>query len=169
MATLITSMGLLALAGMMGAGLRYSRTSEFRSAAALLAADIADRMRANLSGTASYVLTPAALATTAPTALSTCSVATACTPAEMATIDLETWRRTLFNSLPNGTGYVSVSDASSRMVDIWVMWTDPAALSGSSGNQWGNYVNAGLDGRTCPPGFNNLDPLPRCMFFRVGL
>ena len=168
-AMLVTSVGLLAMAGLSSSALRYSRTSEFRSEANMLISDIADRMRANLGGMTSYAYAPTALATSAPTSATACVTTTACTPTEIATLDLQTWQRTLFTHLPNGTGYVLISSESSRLIDIWVMWTDPAALSGGSSSEWGNYVNAGTDGRTCPPGFNTMDPLPRCVYMRVGL
>ena len=46
----VVAMGILALAGLLQASTRYSKMSELRSTATLLANDIADRIRANSDG-----------------------------------------------------------------------------------------------------------------------
>ena len=162
-AVLVASMGILAMSGLLANAARFSKTSEYRSVASLLAADIADRMRANLAGQASYVFTTAGLESDAPDMAAACATPALCTAAELAAIDLAAWRRAVFNSLPQGTGYVAVSDAANRMVDIWIIWRDPSAISTEG------YDNAATGARDpCPPDFGTGDA-PRCMFFRVGL
>lgn len=165
-AILVVSMGVLALAGLLGTASRYGKTSEFRSIATLQAADISDRMRANLAGAnvGAYVLDNTALRTEAPDAAAACANAQHCEPGEMASQDLAAWQAALFVGLPQGTGYVAY-DTTRRTADVWVMWRDPSALSGNE------YLNAADAGRSaCPPDFKpeGLDK-PRCMFFRVGL
>ncbi|NDY91728.1 type IV pilus modification protein PilV [Ideonella sp. TBM-1] len=166
----VTSIGLLAMASLVGIAARYAKTAEFRMEASLLAQDMADRMRAN-QGTAAeldnYILQPTDLAQAAPEALPTCAVATECTQAEMAAIDLALWRRGLRNRLPNGTGYIAVADQALRAVDLWVVWQDPAALT--STDDWGEYLNAGDSERSCPPQIKDITPLPRCLYMRLGL
>ena len=49
-AMFVVAMGILALAGLLQASTRYSKMSELRSTATLLANDIADRIRANPVG-----------------------------------------------------------------------------------------------------------------------
>ena len=49
-AMFVVAMGILALAGLLQASTRYSKMSELRSTATLLANDIADRIRANPIG-----------------------------------------------------------------------------------------------------------------------
>ena len=49
-AMFVVAMGILALAGLLQASTRYSKMSELRSTATLLANDIADRIRANTVG-----------------------------------------------------------------------------------------------------------------------
>jgi prepilin-type N-terminal cleavage/methylation domain-containing protein len=49
-AMFVVAMGILALAGLLQAATRYSKISELRSTATLLANDIADRIRANPLG-----------------------------------------------------------------------------------------------------------------------
>lgn len=164
-AILIASAGVLSMAGLLGVAARFGKTTEFRSVATLLVADLADRLRANKIGKTQYVLQNTSLATGAPPAAATCANVNQCTINEMVAIDLATWQRTLFNSLPNGTGYISPVDAND-MFDVWVIWTEPDALSST------DYLNTFDTGKEasqgCPPGFD-IDPVPRCMFFRIGL
>ena len=49
-AMFVVAMGILALAGLLQASTRYSKMSELRSTATLLANDVADRIRANPVG-----------------------------------------------------------------------------------------------------------------------
>ena len=46
-AMLVVSVGVLAMAGLLATASRYGKTTEFRAVATLLAADMADRIRAN--------------------------------------------------------------------------------------------------------------------------
>jgi type IV pilus assembly protein PilV len=48
-AMLVVSVGVLAMAGLLATASRYGKTSEYRAVATLLAADMADRIRANKS------------------------------------------------------------------------------------------------------------------------
>jgi len=166
-AILIVSMGILALAGLLGVSSRLNKTSEFRAVAGLLAADIADRMRANRPGAdaLAYAVTTTTLASAAPAEAAACASATNCTAAELAAIDTAQWQAVLFNSLPQGTGYVAYT-ANSGVADVWVMWRDPKAVAvGTSADN--TLINAGMD-RRCPPDFSTSDS-PSCLFFRIGL
>lgn len=131
----IVSLGILALTGLMQASARYGKTSEMRSTATLLANDIADHIRANagasdpVSGASSYQLVdPYATAPTIPTpGKPDCS--TACTPAQLAQLDLSGWLKRVNATLPGGDGYIEYrkpTGVSQRgVVDVWVAWTDP--------------------------------------------
>jgi len=164
-AILVASAGVLAMAGLLGVAARFGKTTEFRSMATLLVADLADRIRANKQGKTLYVLNNTTLATGGATAAAACANVNLCTIAELAAIDLAAWQRTLFNSLPNGTGYISAVDAND-MLDVWVVWTEPDALSTSD---YRNSFDTGKEAsQGCPPGFD-IDPVPRCMYFRLGL
>ncbi|GAA0756439.1 hypothetical protein GCM10009107_34860 [Ideonella azotifigens] len=161
-AIFIASLGILALAGLMGTSARYGKTSEFRSVATLLAADMADRMRANADGAASYTVLSAILTTTEPNAAANCVTADSCTKAEIAAQDMATWQAALFTSLPNGTGYIEQTDTVNHVFNMWVIWRDPDALSRPELNANDGTASA------CPPHFSE-EGAPRCMFFRVGL
>jgi type IV pilus assembly protein PilV len=164
-AILVASAGILSMAGLLGVAARFGKTTEFRSVAALLAADLSDRLRANKVGKSQYVLLNTSLAAGAVPAADACANPDICTTPELVAIDLAAWQRTLFNSLPSGTGYISAVDAND-MFDVWIVWTDPDALSSS------NFLNTFDTGKEasqgCPPSFD-IDPVPRCMFFRIGL
>ncbi len=168
-ALLISAGGVLAMTGLAGVAVRYMRSGEFRIEATLLASDLADRIRANRQGLTSYAYTPKNLSTQAPSAAPACATELSCTPQELAAIDLATWRTSLFNHLPQGTGYVQIAAAPQQRVGLWVLWRDPASLSGGAGAAWGHYLNPGAEAQSCPPGFNTQDPLPRCLFFQVSL
>ena len=168
-AILIVSLGILALAGLLGVSSRLGKTSEFRAVAALLAADIADRMRANRPGAdaGDYELTPSKLAGALPVA-ATCVTSTDCSAAELAAIDKAEWQARLLNSLPGGTGYVAYT-AAEGAADIWVIWRDPKALSTSDDDHTADnaLITDGVTQR-CPTNFATTDN-PSCMYFRVGL
>lgn len=191
---IVVSLGIVALAGLIMTATRLSKASEMRAIASLLAGDIADRMRANICGvTGQYTYQPVAggtaiarcasfpagtsyqltaaftkLSAAPADAAKDCAVTgVTCTPAEMAAYDRAQWQQALYYGLPNGTGYISYDAgavAAGGAVDVWVAWLDPTALS------VGDFASLDAENAlTCPPGFRDLDPQPRCMYFRVAL
>lgn len=186
-AILIVSMGVMAMAGLLAASTRLGKASEYRATASLLAADIADRMKANICGARGRFVSPsgATVCGTAPAAGSydqttafvipapapgadpACAVAKACTPAEMAALDLAQWNRAVYYGLPNGMGYVKF-DAAGTAVDVWVAWLDPNA---SSGTDYDAVETRDLASNRylCPPTFRGTTPKPRCVYVRVAL
>lgn len=163
-AILVVSLGLLAMAGLLGTAARFGKTSELRATATLLAQDMADRMRANeeVAVSGSYNLLTTGLATSEPDEPAACD-ASDCTATELAELDLAQWQAALFKALPSGTGHVNYA---SNGADLWVIWRDPAALDDDADKL---AFLTGSDGSTsaCPPGFNTDDPVPTCMYFRV--
>ncbi len=83
-AIVIFAIGLLGIAALQVAGLRYTKGSQTRSVAALQAENMVDRMRANSTGVTDgdYI---------APAAESTDCDAAECTPAELAAFDFNRW------------------------------------------------------------------------------
>lgn len=161
-ATLVVSVGILALAGLMGSATRLGKTSEFRSVASMLAADVADRLRANASAAdaGDYTLKPMKLASRRP-AVPSSLCATPCSAAQIAALDLAQWQATLFNSLPAGTGYLSY-DSDTDTADLWIIWRDPAA----SDADHASILSEAELSQSCPPSFSRT-PRPVCMYFRV--
>ena len=91
----IASIGLLALAGVNATSVRYTKLSQYRGTATLLANDIGERMRANRAGLPSYSLetsfaSQAALPGAAAVLCNDYTVT--CTAAQVAEYDMQTWR-----------------------------------------------------------------------------
>lgn len=161
-ATLVVSVGILGLASLMSTATRLGKTSELRSVASLLAADLADRLRANASAAdaGNYQLKPTVLASSRPASPASLCI-TLCEAAQIAALDLAQWQATLFNSLPSGTGYLSY-DPEADSADLWVVWRDPAALDADQAS----VLSEAELGQSCPPNFSRT-PRPVCMYFRV--
>ncbi len=107
----ILSVGLLGIAALHTASLRNNLDSALRSQASALAADIADRMRANRN---------AALDLQYNLALGDATPAMTGTPT-LAQRDLNAWRTLLAQVLPGGTGAVAVDPATDICL-ITVQW-----------------------------------------------
>lgn len=98
-AMLLLGVGLLGLAGLQANSLRNAQSAYNRSLATELAYDLADRMRANILGKATYVSGPAAQ-------IASCNT-TGCSSAQMAQNDLYEWN-TLFTTLPSGQSIICI-------------------------------------------------------------
>lgn len=107
-AIVVLSLGVLAMAGLQLSSLRTSTSALHRSHAATLAADMAERIRANLPNASNYVL---AVGAAAPSA-----------PSNLHQRDLVDWRSRLL-VLPAGTGGIAV-DLSNERATITVQWDD---------------------------------------------
>ncbi len=124
----VVSIGLLGLAGLQINGLRANMSSETRSKATLLASDIVERMRANLTGVDANaynnIIVNAANCAVPETLCGNTSAADIiinCTALEMADFDVWVWGcgtaaadvkgSGVTNLLPNGTASVTCNDA----------------------------------------------------------
>lgn len=104
----VLGIGLLGLSGLQVASLQNNHSAYLRSQATLLAYDMADRMRANLTAVRSLDYNQATA-----TLNGNCSNATGCSPAEMAQNDLYEWSHSssptsVARLLPNGAGMVCI-------------------------------------------------------------
>ncbi len=104
-ALVILSTGLLGLAGLQAAGLRASQTSLQRSQAAILAYDMADRVRANITNAAINYHLPTATAT------ASCHTTVGCTAAQLAQNDMSEWNATVTQALPGGQGVICIDSS----------------------------------------------------------
>lgn len=120
-AMIVISVGMLGIAAMYVEGLRTGRTSIYRSVAVDLAADLADRMRANSLGRAAYGGTPAGSGTGCVNAGSDLS------PASQAACDLYFWQQQVGSLLPAGTATVAYAAAGGTAGNytITVNWNEP--------------------------------------------
>lgn len=111
----ILSFGLLGVAGLLVSGISNAASSEAMSKASQLAADMADRIRANpaaaLSATSEYI-----------TAYSDSPLAT---PTSIATADTKQWLEALAAQLPQGDGQITNTvSGGQRRLDIEVRWSN---------------------------------------------
>jgi len=110
---LILSFGLLGVAGLLVSGVSNASSSEAMAKASQLAADMADRIRANpvfgVSATSEYIT---AYVDTAPTS-----------PSTIAQKDKKEWLEALAAQLPQGDGQIAV-DSTLRKAVITVRWNN---------------------------------------------
>ena len=124
--TVILAVGLLGLAGLQATALRNNISAYHRTQATQMAYDMADRMRVNVAeaenfGTSVYTT----MDEDDVSAQSTCFVvAGACSVAQLAQDDLFQWYRDVGNTLPSGTGTISVAGS---LFTITVTWVDDRA------------------------------------------
>lgn len=159
----IAAIGLLALAGVNATSVKYTKLSQYRGTATLLATDIGERMRANKLGGASYSVginfAAQAAAPVAPAVMCNTALVT-CTPVQMAVFDLFQWRQLVRSQLPSGSVAINFQLAQ-LAYDVWVVWRDPAV---SNVDENATAVNE------CPANLGvAADPSIRCSYFRVNL
>lgn len=104
-ALLVLSIGLLGLAALQVTGIKFNHQSYQRTQATVLAYEIADRMRANPQGLASYIISSSA---TTPSYSTDCAAAV-CTAAQIAAYDLTKWRNALQNAIGSEEGGIQQS------------------------------------------------------------
>jgi type IV pilus assembly protein PilV len=161
-AILVISLGILSMGAMQAQATKYTKTSEARAMGALLAGDLADRMRANRTGflAGNYTYTAHDQPTSTELASTSCNTATStCTAAQIAAQDLLDWRSAVYHAMPSGRVHVSSRDVTANAVDIYLIWTDP----GSKGENNNERDPASLD--ACPTGVSGTGT--RCMYFRI--
>lgn len=103
-ALLVISVGMIGIAALNTQGLGAGRTAQFRARAVNLAADMAERIRANRRGLAAYAAAGEA---------DDCDGGAYCVPASVAAQDLVEWARIVTAALPEGEGVVRF-DGSTR-------------------------------------------------------
>jgi type IV pilus assembly protein PilV len=116
-AIVITSLGMLGVAGLQAMSLRASSGALYRAQAALYANDMADRMRANQGDARNYVFAKGASKPSGTT---------------VRDRDLADWVDRLA-TLPAGVGSVEV-DTTTNEVTITVQWNDTRAGGPSNAN-----------------------------------
>lgn len=163
-AIVVASIGLLALAGVNTAAIRYTKMSQYRGTATLLANDIGERIRANRLGAGSYVVgtdfsTQATLPSAPAKLCDSYGGGVPCTAAEVATADLYTWQLRVREQLPNGSVFIAYQNVQNAY-DVWLVWRDPAVASD-------DVVSTGSE---CPGALTvAADPSVRCSYFRINV
>ena len=118
-ALVVLSVGMVGIAALQVQGLGAGRTAQLRTLAVNLAADMADRIRANRNGLSAY---------TGIGSGSDCDPGSAggadCTPAAVAARDLAEWTQEVATALPNGEGAVSFDATMPPSFTIQVSWDE---------------------------------------------
>jgi type IV pilus assembly protein PilV len=163
----IVALGILALAGVLQAATRHARMSEQRSAATLLANDIADRIRANPIGAAlasqGYDQTGSGFPSALPATHAACTEAAPCGPTDLAQADLAAWTARLRATLPQGSAVIRFHAGAAPavdVVDVWVGWSDPNAPAAT------NVAND-RSGTECPAQWAGATAPVRCLYLAV--
>lgn len=165
-AMFVVAMGILALAGLLQASTRYSRMSELRSTATLLANDIADRMRANPVGAQlgadGYDLVGKAFPGAVAPGHAACTFEAPCGPSDLAKADLADWTSRVSATLPKGSAWIRFHAGkapASDYLDVWVGWADALTLAPG--------ISTDGSGTECPPGWKAAEPSVRCVYLQV--
>lgn len=161
-AIVVASIGLLALAGVNTAAIRYTKMSQYRGTATLLANDIGERIRANKAGAGNYVVSSdfATQATLPSAPGNLCNTAGAtCTAAQLAAADSYAWRVTVRDQLPSGSVFIQYQNLQNAY-DVWLVWRDPAVASD-------DVVATSAE---CPASLTVAsDASVRCSYFRINV
>ena len=104
-ALVVLAIGLLGIAALYLNSLQSGRTAIYRTQAVNLAADLADRIRANRTAQAAY----GTLFADAEVEVAGCATTGGCIDTDLASTDLARWKGTLAQLLPNGQGQVVVA------------------------------------------------------------
>ncbi len=144
-ALVVLSVGLLGIAGMQATGLRNNHAAYSKMQATNLAMDMADRIRSNPQGAATYNV-GTLNAGNQPAAPNPVCITNGCTPAQLAQTDLFQWSRPILTNnsiLPDGSASIAVNN---DLVTITLFWREP------------NFGN--IDLQSC--GVNNPDDDMAC-------
>lgn len=119
-ALVVVSVGMIGIAVLYGQGLGASRTAFYRTQAVNLASDMADRIRLNRRGGASYA---------GAGADNNCKAGgnVDCTIAQMAAQDIWEWQAQVVGQLPGGVGAVAYAGTTPPTYTISVTWQEVGA------------------------------------------
>lgn len=128
---LIAAFGLLGLAGLQVASLRYQKVAQFRSVASQYSADIADRMRANVTGAKddNYITSPSGKLGDNP---ATTACTTDCDTATVAKQDIYKWRDGLSKAMAGGWGEITGSTTAAFVITVY--FKEPGKPTDASGS-----------------------------------
>ncbi len=159
-AMLVLSIGLLGIAGLSAASLRYSQGGWARASISSGLSDLADRVRANPTATVNayaFATTNYAAQRTAleagDVAITTDCMTTTCTALELADFHLTEWRLGLNRSMPGSA--VWVSGRRDEGYQATVMWFDKTFVIGDGvtldGSATCTAAMTGITARQCCP------------------
>ena len=120
----VLTVGILGMAGMQAVSVRESQNTYFRMQADMLAADMADRMRANREDAADAASVNYVSDGTANAATDCLGTVANCSAAQLAGYDVSQWLAQIDNSsIPGGVGTIS-RNAGTSQYTIQVFWDE---------------------------------------------
>jgi len=120
-AAAVLAVGMLGNATMLLHSLQTNRLALQRTQAVAMAADMADRIRANRAAAASFAL--AAGTMLAPAAKS-CNAAHPCSPSDVAAVDSSEWQQSVMLALPGARTSITVAPAASTAANLYTITID---------------------------------------------
>lgn len=166
-AIVIFSFGLIGLAGLQAAVIKYQKGAESRAAVSALTSDIAERVRANIPAARAGLYNMSATTYNAAKAIPSgfdCEAAGGCNTSNLAAYDLNKWVQNIQRRLPGGAGILRRLD-NNGMYTATIMWMDKdfirtdKTLDGSPVCS-GNSTDANANRVCCPSG---TPPGVRCI------
>lgn len=142
-AALILGIGVLGFAALQVRALDTTGVSHFRAQAAVLAADLSERMRMAVADqtTAQILATwgaitaiPATLPTGTDTCMSTVAAVGGCTPAELVAADVRELRFLADQLLPAGNVDVRACDVGSELICVFIAWRGQQSVDCEAGD-----------------------------------
>lgn len=176
-AMLVLSIGLLGIAGLASASLRYSQGSWARAAVSSSLSDLSDRVRANPSAsetdyrfnTITYEDQREAF-DDGEVAIARDCLAEGCTPTQLAAYHLTDWRLSLNRSMPGAAAWVSGQRSTGYLATV--MWYDksfvkddgvtPEASPTCEVDAAGVITDTGIAARVCCPAAADVIDGVRC-------
>lgn len=144
----IVAFGLLGLLGLQARALSFQKDSFDRKAAAELVSNLGERMRANhlafIAGNYDRDLDDGA-------GLPSVTACSPCTPAQLATKDLDEWLIDLRRRIPGGAAYIQWTAANPTWVLATVAWAEPQSAPGPGQDLICDAMNGA--GATIPPNY----------------
>ena len=174
---LIIALGILAMAAVQSNAIRFQKTTEYRAIATMLAADLADRMRANEVGAIGNLYSSKStsyangkLTATNQGTLPVCGTVSAagvlspCTVAEIRNQDIYQWRLRTRMTLPGAS--VHIRDIQQGAIEFWIAWTEADNVDASGNSRAPQSAECPK-----PPIWTAEagDPEFHCVFLRVAL
>lgn len=123
-AVVVLSVGLLGVAGMQLAGLKFNQSAYQRSQATAAAAELFDRMRANMGGVRGHSYD--SIDTGAAVPADPGCIENGCSPSELAQYDIYQWYNALQSRLGSGASGTVVGAGEGSTFVVTVSWSDAA-------------------------------------------
>jgi type IV pilus assembly protein PilV len=117
-AATVLATGLLGSAAMLVHSLQASRLALQQTQAVALAADMADRLRANSSAGAAFALSPGTILDAPSTA---CATVNQCSPQQVAALELYLWQQSVMRVLPDPQVAIAVSPAATSAASLYTI------------------------------------------------